>query len=193
MFRLRELSQDPLNVRRRELYAERMADPYLAERFRQAKALTEAKRRQDPERYQALLEHHRAANARYRAAHPERVREQRRSAYVKFHEENTGLLPLAKATGNLLALRMPREPYRRWLVAYSKLMGFKDAADLSQDLGINERNTRRVLGREEGHVIYDIVDRALINARLTVKLSVCGVVTFVFDIGDLYPVELGAL
>jgi hypothetical protein len=81
------------------------------------------------------------------------------------------------------APRLPAGPFRIWLEAYQRAWALPDAAAVARKLEICERRASGVLSGGQDSVTIDVVDRALINARLPVCVDGRTVLT----IDDLYP------
>lgn len=149
-----------------------------------------ARRRADPVRHARFLKRHAEAQVRYRKRLPARVaRERRRAQYVKLREAaGVGVIVCRREVP--AGRRLPREPFRRWLMSYGRLMQLSNATQLAEDLGVEERGLRRVLKRDQATVCFDVVDAALVNAREPVRVKVGVTLCLVTDVFDLYPVEL---
>ena len=168
------------NARRRKRHAERMlSDPeYVEQRRREANA----RYARDPQRRQRVA----AANRRWVRTYPKRVRD-RDAAYRAARAEREGreYHPRSYVTDGTA----PREPvaaFLAWLVAYRRERCLPDVTAVAKELGLEERGLRRVLSGEYRKVGLDVIDRALLHARIAVRVNGRAI----YVLSDLYPSPL---
>jgi hypothetical protein len=191
----RRLKQTERAKRRRELYAERLADPYLARLVIARRRKWYDAMRSDPDK----LKHTRERKAAWQRAKREqerqrqrprsevelaRLREARRALYVARLEREGKTITREKATGRPIA---DAAPFRQWLQAYGELIGETAAGPIAIDLGLVERRVQSVLFGQQEQVALDVVDRALINSGPQVTLKIRGRRRAITSVEDLYP------
>lgn len=201
----RRLKQTREARHRRKLYAERMADAYLAELERRRQSRQADAVKADPERLakrrasrRAYHERQKAkAKAEAREISPELAalrREQSRIRYVAAKERNGGQVAPAKrapyAKGNRPRLEAKRAG--RWIRAYAKLIdageGDRAAAKVAADLGLVARRVQALMYDQQTEVEFDVVDRAIANSGpAVVTMYVNGHKRAIHSVDDLYP------
>lgn len=175
---------------RREKRVRWLDDPYLGEVLRKQARDYRNRVRDDPIRLEQLRERQRVWAKAHRAepGSKEERREGRRALSVA-RAEGHGRVLQEPARAELPVL--PAEPFRRWLVAYGLAIGEVEGLAIALNVGIEPRRVTGVLAGQVDNVSFDIVDRALINARFAVDVDLGSkrwprVVTS-YDVGDLYP------
>lgn len=169
----------------RRSYHERMQDPAYAKLLRDKAREQKRREARDPVKLARRREREREWKRRQRKLHREKVNAEQRHQYAVRMERKGRVVRPAKSAIDGTQPRLPAEVFRRWLVAYDEFFRSESVASLADELGLDPRRINCVLGREYERVAYDVVSRALTNARETVYLDGRMIVT----IDDLYDEE----
>ncbi len=173
---------DEFNAKRRETYAQRMAnDPLYVEVRR--KTNREAKRRAyaEPKARERILRNSR----KWQRENRDQARESHRLWYTLKREQEGKSVRRSRTVIDGTAPRIPVEPFQGWLKVYKRARSLSNA-ELARELCMSERRVRSVLEGEYKHVVLDVVDRALISARTVVYITGQAILR----IDDLYLPEV---
>lgn len=191
---VRHLKQggDDRLARRRELYAEWLADPVLERRLRAQQRATRDRMKADADslakrRASRLAYYYRNKNRERTEAEWAVVRERRRAQYVAARERIGKKVGAEPRTGRGGRARVPAEPFRKWLFAYGEWLGDLTAEAIAPELGLVVRRVYSWMYEGQSKVALDLVDQAI--AYCPTEITVDGRV--IYEIGDLYPELFG--
>lgn len=143
---------------------ERMRDPEHREHRRAYQREYARQRRRDPEKWQQERE-------------LDRIR-----AVAKAEEEGRTIRHIRGTVIDGTAPRLPAAPFRAWLRAYQMATGLRGNEDTAKELGIEPKRVSVVMAGQR-HVALDVVDRAILNAKVPVRVDGREILL----LQDLYP------